>query len=73
MRLEIVTDRQRRERIQSTLQSRFPSLDIVVYSSFYCIFGCDVTRLSEEDKAWLQAMIDAQAIHRYRCKEREDH
>lgn len=72
MKLEIVTSFERQQRKIDALQQRFPDLRILTRSAFFYILGCEVPTLSQEDKQWLIAMVDAQIIEKYRCKERED-
>ena len=72
-KLEMVTDFERLQRRIDLLQQQFPALQVLTRSLFFCILGCHVPApLSQEEEAWLQALIDAQVIYRFRCKERED-
>jgi hypothetical protein len=71
-RLEIVTDFERLQRRIDMLQRRFPDLRIVAKSAFFCILACELdSPLTENEKAWLQGLIDTREVQRYRCKEWE--
>lgn len=71
LKLEIVLDFERAQKRIDTLQSHFP-VKVITRSAFFLIVGCHIPQLSDDDKAWLQEMIDTKVIHRWRCKERED-
>jgi len=72
-KLEIIIDSERSNKHIGILKQHLPELRQEARSSFYIILGCYVpAQLNEQEKAWLQGMIDAYVIKLYRCKERED-
>lgn len=71
-KLEIIIDSERQQQHVALLQQRFSAMQPLARSSFFVIVGCYVPALTDEDKIWLEAMMDAKIVRRFRCKERED-
>lgn len=71
-KLEIVINAERVNKTVGHLQAMFPQLSIIARTSFFFVLGCYVIQLTEDERLYLEDLVESKAVIRFRCKREKE-